>query len=602
MAQEPDSLPAKVVIDSSCLQAWRTVADQGGRLGEAWHLTWPDPVQQAVFRLLFDATVHDRPALVAVVGGASSGKSTVFNNLLGGALASRITAKGHCTVGPILAVHELRREWIEPLLDQALLLPELERSINDLDDNVTGAPGTLVTVFHRVDALRDILLFDTPDFTSEAATLEGDVTMALLPWFDKLAVVVDHERWYDRQSISDLRTESTRYDQDRFVLFNRTQEGRLAASDEAALRKQADRLAARGMGILEFRRGRGFCQFAPGTLDRATAFLQAPARSRTPALQRHIAEAAHRALNQNEEREARFRELQTVLVAALERALPTSYACRTAMMTAAERRQLEVAARVLRIQEATEWVRAHQERFRRALTRVPVLGSLVGATPPPMSEDLDETTDRVALAQGYYETVARQQVSEVQWTLRSSAFWDELRRWTSLEPAKRDFTWQDRTRDDVRKHAEAFDAALAAWTAKVEAECKGVSPHLQGAIGVGVVALSVVLLAAPGPVAALTLVSAKGAIGAALGKLAAAAGAGAVFGKHAGRLTAVIREKLLGSPEFRAVQGAAAGFREQMERTGRQLADDALAEARALVMDADEPLFSALEVLREPPA
>jgi hypothetical protein len=62
-----------------------------------------------------------------------------------------------------------------------------------------------------------------------------------------------------------------------------------------------------------------------------------------------------------------------------------------------------------------------------------------------------------------------------------------------------------------------------------------------------------------------------------------------------------VQEKLLGSPQFDAVQAAATGFRERLETAGRQLVDDAAAEAATLVLAHDEPLTRALETLRDPP-
>ncbi len=584
-------------MDEAVATALEELTGRGRRLRDKWHLDWPEPVQQAVHRLRLESTTGELPTFAAVVGGASSGKSTVFNNLLGGCLASRITARGHATLGPILAIHEDQRRRLDPLLDEGLLLPGYRRVAVELDDNVTGAPGALSILYHQIDAIRDVLLFDTPDFTSQAAAKEGDVVLTLLPWFDRLVIVVDHERWFDRQSISKLRMHSTRFDQDRFVLFNRTREGRLAEADQAALRRQADRLAARGMAVLEFRRGRGFCVFAPTALVDPETFLNAPKRQRTAGLLRHVAEAANRALKQNQERAARLQELRDSLEPALHRTLPSTRECMRSLMTSPERRQLEVAARVFRVSQTAEWVRTQQERIGRALGRMPVLGPLVRSTRVPAQESLAEVTDRRAVAAAYYESVARQQINGVQRALRSSAFWDELRRWTGLEPASRQFQWSAAVRDEVRSAADAFDTALGCWTAKVEEECQGIIPHVRGAVGLGAVALAIVLIAVPGPLAALTLLSASGAIGSALGGLATATGAGAIAGKHMGRLVLVVREKLLGSPEFQAVQAAAAGFREQLESTGRRLVDDAAAEAFALVMGDDEPLLSALEAL-----
>jgi hypothetical protein len=118
---------------------------------------------------------------------------------------------------------------------------------------------------------------------------------------------------------------------------------------------------------------------------------------------------------------------------------------------------------------------------------------------------------------------------------------------------------------------------------------------------VGAIALAVVLIAVPGPITALTFLSAKGAIAAALTQLATATGAGALAGRHMGRLLMVIREKLIGSPEFDAVRAAADGFRSQLDRAGQALAEEVLAEASALIIPSDDPLIPALEVLREPP-
>ena len=57
----------------------------------------------------------------------------------------------------------------------------------------------------------------------------------------------------------------------------------------------------------------------------------------------------------------------------------------------------------------------------------------------------------------------------------------------------------------------------------------------------------------------------------------------------------------MGSSELDAVRAAANDFREHLESAGRQLVDDAVAEASALVLGRGEPLAHALEVLRNPP-
>ena len=97
---------------------------------------------------------------------------------------------------------------------------------------------------------------------------------------------------------------------------------------------------------------------------------------------------------------------------------------------------------------------------------------------------------------------------------------------------------------------------------------------------------------------ALTLLSVKGAVGAALTELAAATGAGALLGKHVKNLAAVIQERLIGSPEVAAVQAVAASLREDLQEAGQAHAAEAAAEAGAYVLPTSDPLVKALETLR----
>ena len=123
-------------------------------------------------------------------------------------------------------------------------------------------------------------------------------------------------------------------------------------------------------------------------------------------------------------------------------------------------------------------------------------------------------------------------------------------------------------------------------------------PPVKGAVAASTVGLAILLIAAPGPLAALTLASATGAIGTALAQLVAAAGAGALLGKPTGRLLAVVGERLIGSIELDAAYGAAAAFRALLESFGRQRVHECAAEASALVLDREDPLARALESLR----
>ncbi|MFQ5590757.1 MAG: GTPase domain-containing protein [Phycisphaerae bacterium] len=588
-------------MNDSARDALDFLAQNGEHLRERLRFDWSEMTQQAVHRLNADARAGRLLTFAAVIGGASSGKSTVFNNLLGGHSASRVTAHGHTTLGPILAAHEDNRDEVELLLDKPLLMPRARHALVDPDDATCGEPNTLTVLFHTVNTLRDVLLFDTPDFTSDAAHKEGDVTLSLLPWFDLLCVVIDHERWFDRQTTSRLKASSVRLGQRRVVLFNRSRDGTLTEEDGELLRKQADRLAAEAKVVLEFRRGRGLRLFPPGTLGPVHTFLTSAKQDRTAALFAWVAEAANRILNQNEERRARLDKLEQMLSTVRERIIPTRSACMVALMTPAERRELDALSRVLRMHDTRQWLGERAQRIRNALRHVPVVGAII--TESSRDEPREATRDvaRDMVAKAFYESQCSKQVRHLRRAVRLSAFWTEVGRWTGLEPAERTFSWTPGAKAQVVAIAADFDDALRRWTAKIEAQCQGISPHIHGAVGGGALALAILLAAAPGPLTALTLTSVAGAIGGALTQLAAAAGAGAVLAKPIERLAAAMRERLLGSPEFNTVKSAADAFRTLLDAGAQQYATAALNEASSLVMDEDTPILHALACVRDEP-
>jgi hypothetical protein len=577
--------------------ALRTIARSASRLRTALRFEWPPATHHAVLRILLDERAPNLPQLVGIVGGASSGKSTLFNNLLEGHEVSRVTVRGHITLGPILACHERNRSGVEQLLAEGALLPGFEPIRAELDDRLTGEPERLAVVYHSVDPLADVLLLDLPDFTSESARTEGDITLALLPWLDRLLMVVDHERWFDRQSFTTLRAESVRFGQQRWVLFNRTREGELSDDDRRRLRQQSERLDATGATILEFRRGRGFRRFPPGTLDEPVEFLARSGPRRQPQLLDHVARCANDLLNQNQQRRAARDKLQDALRAVVDRTLPSRAECMAALMTAEERRQLEVLWRALRVDQTRVWLAGGTRRLYGLLRQVPLLGTVLPrakaqeAAPPPQA-------DRVTIGTSYVHAMHRRQSVEVGRVAAASVFWDEIRRWTGLAPPQLETSTEQADRAELESALRAFDAAVSRWNAKVESECHGLGPHLRGAAGLGALGLLIVLFAAPGPVTALTLVAAKGAVGAALGQLVAASGAGAVFGKHLHRFVTAAQEKLIGSPEFNAVQDSADAVRAVIETRARRLADTAVSHAAALVLPGADPLHSALDHLR----
>ena len=583
-------------MNQTWIAAARTVAAAAELLRER-RLDWPTWVQEAARALVFHAGPRPPVAIIALVGGASAGKSTVFNNLLDGRLASAIAARGHTTLGMILAAHESHREAVESALRSEVLFPGVRRNPIELDDDHAGQPDAVGLVFHGVERLRDALLIDTPDFTSAASEREGDQTLAHLAWFDAVVLVIDHERWFDRQADTALRSSSVAFGQRRFVLFNRTNEGELAAQDRAVLEEQARRLRADDWQVLEFRRGRGFRRFPPGTLEALMDFLAQPAPQRIGALRRVLQQRAGQVLGQNDERRARFEALRSSLDSRASGMIPTAASCMTALMVPSERQHLDLIARVLRLRAGVDWFREQRQRLRRALGQLPMLGAIL---PPASAGGAGEPASpvpRLALAEGFFDASVRRVVHHLERSVRSSAFWDELHAWVKLDPPPITFSPGEDDRRRLRENVDHFEGSLAAWVRKVTQECQGFAPHMRGGFAATAVALAVVLIAVPGPLSALTLASAKGALVGAMGQLLGATGAGLFLGKPLGRLAHAIQEKLLGSAEFDQLRAAANEFSLHLDDVRLRLADGALRQAAAYLIPRDDPLHAALEAL-----
>lgn len=591
---------------------------QGGALRERYRYEWPRQAQEAVSVLIYQW--NDRQAsggphrgpcggaeteregrglsLVAVVGGASSGKSTIFNNLLGGRLASRVTARGHATLGPIAAVHESRREQIEQARAAGLFWPTFAARVGSLDDNTPGAPDALHLVYHPVDALRDLVLFDMPDLTSEPARTEGDIAHGTLPWFDRLMVVVDHERWFDRQTIALLHDESAQYGQERFAIFNRDQEGDLDEEQLARLLRQAKRLGAAEHLVLEFRQGRGCVTFPPATFDRLVKRLAQAPPNRCTALTRYLGRLSRKIINNNAERRARLTKLREALDRAVSREIPSAADCLTTLLTKDESRHLDIISRTLRLAETRQWFSRQVGRARDGLRRhVPFLGLMPGRAAEPDLNPPATGADRPTIGWEDYRGRSLRILGRVDAAASDSDFWLEVRRWTSAEPPPAPRELLDQRRESVRNVVAVMDEAIRDWTAKVDSECHGVSPRLVGAVGAGTLAAVILLAAVAGPITALTwpLIAAK--LGGALGTLAASVGAGVVAGPSAGRLLAVIRERLIGGPEFASVKQAMEAYRELIIATGQDAAEAAYAAAQTLVIDESGELAKSLNIL-----
>ena len=106
----------------------------------------------------------------------------------------------------------------------------------------------------------------------------------------------------------------------------------------------------------------------------------------------------------------------------------------TALMKPAERKQLEIISRVLRIRQTRDWLANQTRRLRSALRHVPVVGLIVNEDQPETGPEGQQDVDRTILAETYARSAAARVTNEIDRVVSSSRYWDELRRWTGLEP------------------------------------------------------------------------------------------------------------------------------------------------------------------------
>lgn len=582
--------------------ALNVVAMQGRNLRERFCLPWQEQAQQAVCALRFRrrAAAAGQPIqLAAIVGGASSGKSTVFNNLLGGHRVSLVTIRSHATRGLIVAAHQKHCDRLDRWLHHdRTLLPTLESQPGRLDADLQGRPETATVVLHDVAGFEDSLLIDTADFTSNTAELEGDVTLSLLPWFDRLVVIVDHERWFDRQVVDQLALLARRFAQPRAVIFNRTAEQALAEPDRTRLEEQARHLGAEKVSILNYHRGRGFRRFDPQALAEISRFLAEPPPRREPALHAEIARQAAVALSVNRTRLERLDQLERVLADVAARCVPaTRWDCVTALMTHEERDRLGVVSRILGISQMREWLGRQKRWLEEAMPRLPWAGRReTGPEPEPA---LTEKTDASRQERGRDWLIAQcqRQIRRLNEEVTASDFWEDLRTAHGRPPVLVDREMIESFRPRADETVSRLAIAMDEWNARVQRECEGISPKLIGSLGMTILAGAAILIAVPGPIAALTPVIAAGALKAGLLKLGAAGAFGALSARPLARLTEIIREKLLASTEFNRVREAAESMRRLIDEHGRAAADYLSQEARTFTLAPDDPLGQALEVL-----
>lgn len=142
------------------------------------------------------------PVLVSLQGGTGTGKSTLFNALVGRPL-SRTGVERPKTRGPILYVHEEESRWLdgENLLSGYAGDRSRERSGSAPE---SGDPNTLRILEHRDPRWKGLILIDTPDVDSLAEAnraIAEDIYIAS----DVVCLVTSQEKYGDLAPFEVLR-------------------------------------------------------------------------------------------------------------------------------------------------------------------------------------------------------------------------------------------------------------------------------------------------------------------------------------------------------------------------------------------------------------
>ncbi len=552
------------------------------------------------------------PETVGIVGGASSGKSTLFNNLVAGdgpALhTSLVTMRAHTTRGPVAATSvgdtEAFRLWVTREgwggwggtfgAEVALAEP---------DGRTTGDERRMTMVRTGHAGLEGMVLVDTPDLTSLAAKDAGDITRVMLPWLDRVLVVVDEDRWFDDQVFGWLagRLAEVAPEADRLVVFNRTQRSAVEAPTERG-REEREVLARRAQEIgakcafIGYQAGRGLVRLdgvdagdglreIRGWLARRHGDSGRSRGEKSRLLLSAVNERAAAVLRENSRRLellARLRDAQEAELEVWKRS--DKRIAYQVMLTDQQRQQLDPLWQSV-IRPAV-WARESGLsllRGRRGRSNVLRAGEgCTGADGPGAEEP--------GLAQRGRRYFA-DQLEQAAECLRSCALLSELCAGAGpngdlLGAADEVVARQTELGDALsRVCEEAFDAFAERF--EEEARALKVGTLSSGAAVIGAIVGGLITLPAGG-----LGVPAGAAIGAAIGASASLAGARSVY-----RLARL----LAGTPELKAMWTSIGGFRMGLEQAQARVRDAVLDAARSRVIEPHDPLYGALDRLRAVP-
>jgi hypothetical protein len=272
---------------------------------------WQPADRNLCAALLFRKRYPHAPPIVGLIGGASSGKTTIFNSLVN-AEVSRISAQAHETLGPVAAVPHAAFERVEEWSQDALWFPGFDLVPLPSDAPTSGRPDAVQLFPNQVEALSRTVVVDLPDVTSRMSVEEGSLARTLLPWFDGVIVVVDEERWFDATVFEDIVAQGRNFGPRVWLVFNRTERSEELTPDErAALSARADECRADGMCVSPYQAGSGYRPVATHVCDQIRSWLEGvEADGRLTALERHLQRRCAELLRVNVSRSRQFDELR----------------------------------------------------------------------------------------------------------------------------------------------------------------------------------------------------------------------------------------------------------------------------------------------------
>jgi len=133
----------------------------------------------------------EAPALIGILGSANSGKSTLFNSIAG-AEVSKVTPIPHQTLGTIIAASPRQSEFIK---DESFLRPTIEtlRWAENDASGLSGSPAEAVAVPVLDDDSGSFMLIDLPDVGTVESLQEQHIALRMLPWIDRVILLVTEE-------------------------------------------------------------------------------------------------------------------------------------------------------------------------------------------------------------------------------------------------------------------------------------------------------------------------------------------------------------------------------------------------------------------------